>query len=131
MVIVSWMRNMACRIIQDILCVDILGSFPYPLPTTDNKFLLGYSMRFIRFLIMNLSRWTHFGRKETSGQNQCGNCEHFNNDPVMLEEYFKGIGIFSSVRGCSRGDAGICSIQSRYLLPVHSCSDFVQKRHTL
>ncbi len=46
----------------------------------------------------------------------------------MLEEYFKGIGSLSSVRGCSRGDAGICSFHNQYLLPVHSCSDFVRKR---
>lgn len=85
-------------------------------------------MHFIRFLIMNLSRWMHLDKKEASGQSRCGNCEHFNNDPVVLEEYFKGIGSLSSVRGCSRGDAGICSFHNRYLLPVHSCSDFVRKR---
>jgi hypothetical protein len=61
-------------------------------------------------------------------ENQCGNCKHFENDPAMLEEYFKGINSLSSVRGCSRGDAGICSFHKRYLLPIHSCSDFVLKR---
>lgn len=84
-------------------------------------------MRFIRFLIMNLSRWKPPGKKDASGQRQCGYCEHFNNDPAVLEEYFKGIGSLSSVRGCSRGDAGICSFHNQYLLPVHSCADFVQK----
>jgi hypothetical protein len=87
-------------------------------------------MRFISFLVMNLSRWMHPGKKETSGQGQCGNCEHFNNDPAVLEEYFKGIGSLSSVRGCSRGDAGICSFHDQYLLPVHSCSDFTRKPDT-
>jgi len=87
-------------------------------------------MRFISFLVMNLSRWMHPGKKETSGQGQCGYCEHFNNDPAVLEGYFKGIGSLSSVRGCSRGDAGICSFHNQYLLPVHSCSEFMQKRHS-
>jgi len=45
----------------------------------------------------------------------------------MLEEFFKGISIFSSVRGSSRGDGGICKFHNQYLLPVHSCSDFVRK----
>jgi hypothetical protein len=85
-------------------------------------------MRFISFLAMNLSRWMPFGKKDTSRRSQCGDCEHFNNDPAMLEEYFKGIGSLSSVRGCSRGDAGICSFHNQYLLPVHSCQDFVLKR---
>ena len=85
-------------------------------------------MRLKQFLIMKMSRWVHLGKKEPSDQSQCGNCEHFNNDPSMLEEYFKGVGSLSSVRGCSRGDAGICSFHNQYLLPVHSCSDFVRKR---
>jgi len=84
-------------------------------------------MRFITLLAMNLSRWMHPGKKKASDQGQCGDCEHFNNDPAMLEEYFKGIGSLSSVRGCSRGDAGICSVHNQYLLPVHSCPDFVRK----
>jgi hypothetical protein len=87
-------------------------------------------MRFISFLVKNLSRWMPPGKKETAGQGQCGNCDHFNNDPAVLEEYFKGIGSLSSVRGCSRGDAGICKLHNLYLLPVHSCSDFVRKIHT-
>ncbi len=85
-------------------------------------------MRFVRLIITNLSRWMHPGKEEASDWSQCGNCEHFNNDPAVLEEYFKGIGSLSSVRGCSRGDAGICSVHNRYLLPVHSCPDFMQRR---
>jgi hypothetical protein len=84
-------------------------------------------MRFISILIMTFSRWMHPGKKEAPGQGRCGNCDHFNNDPVVLEEYFKGIGSLSSVRGCSRGDAGICNLHNWYLLPVHSCPDFVRK----
>ena len=63
-------------------------------------------------------------------ENRCGNSRHFEDDPTVLEELFKGIGAFSSTRGDSRGDAGICSLHKRYLLPVHSCSDFVQKSDT-
>jgi hypothetical protein len=84
-------------------------------------------MRFMSFLAMNLSRWMHPDEKKASGQGRCGDCDHFNNDPAMLEDYFKGIGSLSSVRGCSRGDAGICSFHNRYLLPVHSCPDFVRR----
>jgi hypothetical protein len=87
-------------------------------------------MRFIPFFVTNLSRWVRLGKMEPSGHNQCGDCEHFNNDPAVLEEYFKGIGSLSSVRGCSRGDAGICNLHNRYLLPVHSCSDFVRNLRT-
>ena len=65
-------------------------------------------------------------KKKTDGQ-CCGNCYHFENDPFMLEEFFKGINSLSSVRGCSRGDGGICKVHDQYLLPVHSCSDFVRK----
>ena len=57
----------------------------------------------------------------------CGNCKYFDNDPLMLEEVFKGINILSSVHGCSRGDAGICSLYNLYLLPSHCCSDFHKK----
>jgi len=74
-----------------------------------------------------MTRWMHLGAKETSDWHCCRNCEYFNNDPVMLEEFFKGINILSSVRGSSRGDGGICKFHNRYLLPVHSCSDFVLK----
>jgi len=59
----------------------------------------------------------------------CELCDHFNNDPLMLEELFKGINILSSVHGDSRGDAGICALHDRYLLPGHSsCPDFLQKK---
>ena len=58
---------------------------------------------------------------------KCGNCKYFDDDPLMLEEVFKGINILSSVHGCSRGDAGICTLNDLYLLPCHSCSDFIEK----
>jgi len=57
----------------------------------------------------------------------CGNCQHFDDDPQRLEEAFPGINSLSSVRGCSRGDAGICNYRNLYLLPVHSCPDFLRK----
>jgi len=85
-------------------------------------------MRLKSFLITKLSRWVPSGRKLIPGESQCGHCDHFDNDPAMLEEYFQGVGALSSVRGCSRGDAGICRLHDRYLLPVHSCPDFVRKR---
>jgi len=76
---------------------------------------------------MNIFRRTTLGAKEKRDSPCCGNCAHFNNDPVMLEAYFTGIGSLSSVRGDSRGDGGICKFHDRYLLPVHGCSDFVRK----
>ena len=63
-------------------------------------------------------------------ENRCGNCRHFEDDPAVLEELFKGIGAFSSTCDDSRGDAGICKLRDQYLLPVHSCSDFVRKPDT-
>jgi hypothetical protein len=71
--------------------------------------------------------WKFFGAKGKLDQQCCGNCEYFNNEPASLEELFKGINSLSSVRGSSRGDGGICKFHNRYLLPVHSCSDFVEK----
>ena len=68
-----------------------------------------------------------FGAGNRSGAVRCGDCEHFANDPVTLEEAFRGINALSSVHGCSRGDAGICRYHNRYLLPVHSCPDFRKK----
>ena len=46
-------------------------------------------------------------------ENRCGNCRHFEDDPAVLEELFKGIGAFSSTRGDSRGDAGICKLRDQ------------------
>ena len=57
----------------------------------------------------------------------CGTCIHFQDDPAVLEERFAGIGALSSVRGDSRGDAGICTRHGRYLLPVHTCPEFTPK----
>jgi len=59
---------------------------------------------------------------------KCGACEHFNNDPLLLERTFKGINILSSVHGSSRGDAGICDLHDLYLLPLHSCSDYKERK---
>jgi hypothetical protein len=73
-----------------------------------------------------LHEWL-FGAGNPPGEVQCGDCEHFDNTPRMLEETFKGINALSSVYGCSRGDAGICRFHSRYLLPIHSCPDFQPK----
>lgn len=64
---------------------------------------------------------------EQSDGRRCGNCAHFTDAPQVLEETFKGINGLSSVYGCSRGDAGICLFHDQYLLPVHSCSDFLKK----
>ena len=61
-------------------------------------------------------------------ENRCGNCRHFEDDPAVLEELFKGIGALSSTRGDSRGNAGVCKLKDRYLLPVHSCPDFTPKK---
>jgi len=42
-------------------------------------------------MIMNIFNGTLLGvKKKTDGQ-CCRNCYYFNNDPVMLEEFFKGI----------------------------------------
>ena len=76
---------------------------------------------------MKTLRGLLFGAGNRSGGVRCGDCEHFDNDPLMLEGVFKGINALSSVHGCSRGDAGICRYHNRYLLPVHSCPDFQQK----
>jgi hypothetical protein len=61
----------------------------------------------------------------------CGYCKYFNNDPLVLEDTFKGINILSSVHGCSRGDAGICALYDLYLLPSHTCPDFQQRARTM
>jgi hypothetical protein len=66
-------------------------------------------------------------RQKRAVEESCGVCEHFNNEPLMLEELFSGINILSSVHGCSRGDAGICRLHDRYLLPSHCCRDFSKK----
>jgi hypothetical protein len=61
-------------------------------------------------------------------EKRCGNCSHFADDPAVLEELFKGIGALSSTRGESRGDAGVCRLRDRYLLPMHSCEEFAPKK---
>ena len=63
-------------------------------------------------------------------EKRCGNCRHFVDDPAVPEEIFKGIGALSSARGDSRGDAGVCRLRDRYLLPVHGCPDFARRRFT-
>jgi len=62
-----------------------------------------------------------------SDERCCGCCEHFTDSPRVLEEAFKGINGLSSLYGCSRGDAGICLFHDRFLLPIHTCSDFRKK----
>ena len=57
----------------------------------------------------------------------CGKCRYFNDDPRFLEEAFRGVNALSSVHGDSRGDSGICTRHGRYLLPSHTCSDFLKK----
>lgn len=54
----------------------------------------------------------------------CGSCRHFDNDPLMLERTFKGINALSSVHGSTRGDAGICNLHDRFLLPSYRCADY-------
>lgn len=61
----------------------------------------------------------------------CEHCKYFDNDPLMLEEVFKGINVLSSVHGCSRGDAGICSLHDLYLLPFHTCADFQERENLI
>jgi hypothetical protein len=80
---------------------------------------IGHLMKTLRGLLL--------GAGNPSDEERCKNCEHFANDPAMLEEAFKGINALSSVHGCSRGDAGICRYHDRYLLPIHSCPDFRRK----
>lgn len=58
----------------------------------------------------------------------CGSCRYFDNDPLMLERVFKGINILSSVHGSTRGDAGICSLHNRFLLPSYQCPDYVDRQ---
>ncbi len=69
-------------------------------------------------------------KKEKLLPDCCASCKHFVDDPAVLEALFKGINSLSSVRGESRGDAGICRLHDRYLLPVHSCPEFVRKSDT-
>ncbi|MDY6862674.1 MAG: hypothetical protein SV062_06760 [Thermodesulfobacteriota bacterium] len=57
----------------------------------------------------------------------CENCYYFDNDPLILEETFKGINILSSVHGSSRGGSGICSLHNRFLMPDYSCLRFIKK----
>ncbi|HBJ75137.1 MAG TPA: hypothetical protein DDY86_06430 [Syntrophaceae bacterium] len=76
---------------------------------------------------MSRPRSLPFGDPDPSYGKRCGNCAHFTDAPQVLEESFKGINSLSSVYGCSRGNAGICLFHNRYLLPVHSCPDFLKK----
>jgi hypothetical protein len=77
---------------------------------------------------MNIFRRLLFGAGKAPDLRCCRNCDHFNNEPAMLEEHFNGVNILSSVRGSSRGDAGICKLHDQYLLPVHGCTKFMQKQ---
>ncbi len=64
---------------------------------------------------------------DPADERRCGRCEHFTDSPRVLEAAFPGINGLSSLYGCSRGDAGICLLHDRYLLPLHSCADFRKK----
>jgi hypothetical protein len=76
---------------------------------------------------MTLFPWLRFKVNKSSGEGRCGACEHFDDDPLRLEANLPGVNSLSSVRGSSRGDAGICHFHNLYLLPVHSCPDFRHK----
>jgi hypothetical protein len=71
--------------------------------------------------------WLQVIFPDAPAEKRCGNCEHFTDAPQVLEETFKGINALSSLYGCSRGDAGICLFHDQYLLPLHSCPDFLKK----
>ncbi|MCE5264360.1 MAG: hypothetical protein LLG97_12600 [Deltaproteobacteria bacterium] len=79
-----------------------------------------------RGFVERLCRWL-FGGGSRPGDERCGVCDHFTDDPAVLEAAFKGINALSSVRGESRGDGGICRCHDRYLLPVHHCPEFRRK----
>lgn len=76
---------------------------------------------------MNMLRSIFFGAKVTPDAHCCGNCDHFNNEPDVLEKQFRGMNILSSAHGSTRGDGGICRLHDQYLLPGHSCSEFKRR----
>lgn len=54
---------------------------------------------------------------------RCDDCRFFDNDPAMLERTFKGLTVFSSAYGSTRGEAGLCSLHGVFLHPRRGCPD--------
>lgn len=58
---------------------------------------------------------------------ECQHCVHFENNPALIEEIFKGLNILSSGYASVRDQDGICNLYQRYLSALDSCSAFERK----
>jgi hypothetical protein len=54
----------------------------------------------------------------------CGGCFHFKNDPITLEEAFKGFASLSSGFGSVKSYDGLCDWHGVYLSFKDVCEDF-------
>ncbi len=61
---------------------------------------------------------------------RCGDCRHFRNDPVYLEDAIKGLSALSSAWASVRAEDGICLLHDRYLSSEASCDRFQHANST-
>lgn len=57
----------------------------------------------------------------------CLECARFLDDPRALERCFPGLRALSSAFGASRGRAGICTAEGRFMDPQAACAGFVPR----
>jgi hypothetical protein len=54
----------------------------------------------------------------------CQNCAHFQNDPALIEEVYRGLKIISSAFASVRDKDGFCNNHQIYLSARDSCTGF-------
>lgn len=55
----------------------------------------------------------------------CGHCQHFRNDPAVIEAAFKGMAAMCSGHASVRANDGLCDKHGVYLSFHDCCADFV------
>jgi hypothetical protein len=57
----------------------------------------------------------------------CKNCEHFQNDPALIEKTYPGLTIISSGYASVRDQDGLCNYNQLYLSARDSCPHFASR----
>jgi len=66
----------------------------------------------------------HIQFTQNAAGSQCKQCNHFENDPDIIEKTFKGLTTLSSGYASVRAGDGLCNLLNRYLSSKDSCANF-------
>ena len=60
----------------------------------------------------------------------CARCQHFCNDPRVLEREFPGLAVLSSAHAAVRAQDGLCQVHQRLTSPHNSCAQWQERAST-